>query len=60
MKSFCRYVLPVVVVLLLAVSSLFAQGTTGNILGTVTSEGKPLPGVTVTITSPALQGRAAR
>ncbi|HYU24245.1 MAG TPA: TonB-dependent receptor, partial [Thermoanaerobaculia bacterium] len=56
MKSFCRYVLPVVVVLLLAVSSLFAQGTTGNILGTVTSEGKPLPGVTVTITSPALQG----
>src|SRR5712691_4473344 len=37
-------------------SSLFAQATTGNILGTVTSEGKPLPGVTVTVTSPSLQG----
>src|SRR6266849_955160 len=37
-------------------SSLFAQATTGNILGTVTSEGKPLHGVTVTVTSPSLQG----
>lgn len=56
MKPVYRHVLPVVLLLLTA-SSLFAQGTTtGNILGTVTSEGKPLPGVTVTITSPALQG----
>ncbi len=37
---------------------LFAQGTgtTASLSGTVTTEGKPLPGVTVTITSPALQG----
>jgi outer membrane receptor protein involved in Fe transport len=33
-----------------------AQGTTSELTGTVTSEGKPLPGVTVTVTSPALQG----
>lgn len=58
MKPFCRIVYPAVLLLLLLLtSSLFAQGTiTGNILGTVTSEGKPLPGVTVTITSPGLQG----
>lgn len=43
-------------VLLLISSILFAQATTGTITGTVTSEGKPLPGVTVTIASPALQG----
>jgi outer membrane receptor for ferrienterochelin and colicin len=45
-----------VAVLLLLVPALFAQGTTGNLVGTVTSEGKPLPGATVTVTSPALQG----
>src|ERR1051325_9710920 len=56
MKPVYRHVLPVVL-LLLAASSLLAQGTTtGNILGTVTSDGKALPGATVTITSPALQG----
>lgn len=36
--------------------ALLGQGTTGTITGTVTSEGAPLPGVTVTISSPALQG----
>jgi outer membrane receptor protein involved in Fe transport len=35
---------------------LTAQGTTGVLKGTVTTEGSPLPGVTVTISSPALQG----
>lgn len=57
MKPFiCRVLLPVVF-LVFVTSSLFAQGTiTGNISGTVTSERKPLPGVTVTITSPGLQG----
>ena len=40
--------------LLMAVPAI-AQ-TTGNITGTVTTEGTPLPGVTITITSPALQG----
>lgn len=37
-------------------SSAFAQGTTGMLTGTVTSGGSALPGVTVTATSPALQG----
>src|ERR1043165_150468 len=44
-------------VLLIACSS-FAQGvgTTSSLSGTVTTDGKALPGVTVTITSPDLQG----
>ena len=33
-------------------ASAFAQ-TTGSLVGTVTSGGSPLPGVTVTIASPA-------
>ncbi|MGA7614593.1 MAG: carboxypeptidase regulatory-like domain-containing protein [Thermoanaerobaculia bacterium] len=48
--------LVLIAVLLLAASSLFAQGTTSTLTGTVTNEGQPLPGVTVTISSPALQG----
>jgi hypothetical protein len=43
--------------LLLAVlSSAFAQGTTGSLTGTVTTGGSPLPGVSVTVSSPSLQG----
>ena len=42
--------------LLLIPSTIFAQATTGMILGTVTTEGKPLPGVTVSVASPSLQG----
>ncbi len=42
--------------LLLVCASAFAQGTTGSLTGTVIHEGAPLPGVTVTINSPALQG----
>ena len=34
----------------------FGQGTTSSLVGTVMTEGSPLPGVTVTVTSPALQG----
>ena len=47
-----------VVVALLALASVgaFAQGTTATLSGTVTNEGVPLPGVTVTISSPNLQG----
>jgi len=44
-----------VVALLLAGLSVFAQ-TTANLTGTVTSEKAPLPGATVTISSPAMQG----
>src|SRR5262245_3886468 len=53
MRPFCRY-LPLVV--LLAATSLFGQATTGSLTGKVTSGGNPLPGVTVTISSPSLQG----
>lgn len=43
-------------VLLLVAGSLFAQGTTATLTGTVTHEGNPLPGATVTVSSPSLQG----
>ena len=46
----------VVALLLLGSVQAFAQSTTGNIVGTATSEGNALPGVSVTISSPALQG----
>jgi outer membrane receptor protein involved in Fe transport len=53
-----RLVLFGFLVLLLAAGSLLAQGagTTSSLSGNVTTDGKPLPGVTVTISSPALQG----
>lgn len=40
----------------LCAAALAAQSTTGTLVGTVRSDGQPLPGVTVTVTSPALQG----
>jgi outer membrane receptor protein involved in Fe transport len=46
----------VLTVLVLVAVAAFAQGTTSSIVGTVTHEGAPLPGVTVTISSPSLQG----
>ena len=45
-----------VIAMLLCAATLVAQSTTGTLVGTVTSDGEPLPGVTVTVTSPALQG----
>ena len=42
--------------LLLVAAGAFAQGTTGALTGTVTQAGANLPGVTVTIASPTLQG----
>ncbi|HEU5163145.1 MAG TPA: TonB-dependent receptor, partial [Thermoanaerobaculia bacterium] len=45
-----------VLLILLCFASAMAQMTTGSVVGTVTSEGAPLPGVTVTATSPSLQG----
>src|ERR1700756_5115805 len=42
--------------LLLVAAGAFAQGTTGALTGTVTQAGSKLPGVTVTISSPTLQG----
>src|SRR5437588_7519889 len=42
-------------VLVAFVAPLIAQ-TTASLTGTVTSAGAPLPGVTITISSPSLQG----
>ena len=42
--------------LLLVAAGAFAQGTTGALTGTVTQAGANLPGVTVTIAAPTLQG----
>ena len=42
--------------LLLVAAGAFAQGTTGALTGTVSQAGTNLPGVTVTISSPTLQG----
>ncbi len=50
-----RQILVFLVAALCAVSA-FGQGTTGSLIGDVTTEGVALPGVTVTISSPALQG----
>src|SRR5687768_17913103 len=44
------------IAMLLCAATLVAQSTTGTLVGTVTSDGEPLPGVTITVTSPALQG----
>jgi hypothetical protein len=43
-------------ILLLVTLTAFGQATTSALTGTVTTEGKPLPGVTVTISSPSLLG----
>lgn len=50
-----RQVLVFLFTFLLATAA-FGQGTTSSLAGTVTSDGAPLPGVTVTVSSPALQG----
>jgi hypothetical protein len=55
MKYFVR--LLVVGLVCLSTVALFAQGTTsGTLSGTVTQDGSPLPGVSVTASSPNLQG----
>ncbi len=51
-----RMILGLLVCSFLIATPLFAQGTRGILRGTVESEGAALPGVSVTIASPALQG----
>ena len=45
-----------VALLVLMTVPAFAQGTSATLTGTVTSDGKPLPGATITVSSPSLQG----
>lgn len=55
MRSFFKLSILTAVLLLIA-GTLLGQGTTGNMSGVVTQDGNPLPGVSVTATSPNLQG----
>src|SRR5712691_8234041 len=54
MSLFTRLITPFALVVLFAGSAI-AQ-TTASLTGSVTSGGSPLPGATITISSPALQG----
>ncbi len=59
MRSFPHFMKSLIVMMLLMTPlSLLGQtsGTTAALSGTATVDGKPLPGVTVTISSPSLQG----
>lgn len=51
-----RRILSLMALLLMAAATAMAQGTTGQITGTVKLGGDPVPGVTITATSPNLQG----
>ncbi|MGB4703552.1 MAG: TonB-dependent receptor [Candidatus Saccharicenans sp.] len=52
-----KYLVPLMIVILLAPLAFSQSRETGSITGTVTDEsGSPLPGVTVTISSPSLMG----
>lgn len=55
MKMFRRMPLLFVLLALVAVTA-FGQGTTANLSGEVTTGGSALPGATVTISSPSMQG----
>ena len=54
MRVFIRSVAAMAVLLLCGI--VYGQGVTGSLVGTVTTEGNGLPGVTVTVSSAALQG----
>ena len=51
-----RYFLLTAVLLFLPLTVLAQQGTTGELTGMVRAGAIPLPGVTITLTSPSLQG----
>jgi hypothetical protein len=53
--KFTRYIALAALLLLVSTSAAFAQ-TTASLTGTVTTDNTPLPGVTVTISSPQMQG----
>jgi hypothetical protein len=56
MKGFIRSALVLGLVLLAGVAAAFAQTITSQLTGTVTTGGSALPGATVTISSPQMQG----
>lgn len=55
MRLFTRLTV-VLGLLLLATTPSFAQGTSATLTGTVTTGGSPLPGATITVSSPAMLG----
>jgi hypothetical protein len=56
MKGFIRSASVLGLVLLAGVAAAFAQTITSQLTGTVTTGGSPLPGATVTISSPQMRG----
>src|SRR3982074_3593766 len=54
--AFSQRMFLVCALLLLVAFAAFGQGTATTVAGTVTTNGSPLPGATVTVTSPSLQG----
>lgn len=54
--KFSRFLAVLAMMLLASVSVLAQSSVTGTLTGTVTSDGAPLPGATITATSPQLQG----
>jgi len=55
MKLYVRLITLCALVLLVSIPA-FAQGTSATLTGSVTSGGNPLPGATISITSPSLLG----
>ena len=55
MKTVLRLIVSSLVILIAGLPT-FAQVTTATIVGTVTTDNAGLPGATVTISSPSLQG----
>jgi hypothetical protein len=54
--KFSRFLAVLAMMLLASVSVLAQSSVTGTLTGSVTSDGAPLPGATITATSPQLQG----
>jgi outer membrane receptor protein involved in Fe transport len=54
--SLSQRLITVTALLLLAALAAFGQGTTSTLSGTVSSDSGPLPGATISVSSPSLQG----
>ncbi len=54
--GFRRFSVCLIVLLAAVPGLLLGQGLTGSLTGTVTQDGNPLPGVSVTVSSPQMQG----
>src|SRR5437879_3338253 len=55
MRSYLRFTALAALMILVAATS-FAQATSATLTGTITTGGSPLPGATITVSSPSLLG----